>query len=97
MFNVDEFNAVLDSPCSFPEAAPTPSVNARSSRERSARPITRSDPEVTMIDHLQVATTITIATINMAEATTITVTTCDVISSSRRTAVMSATYLLQWR
>jgi hypothetical protein len=77
--------------------APTASVNAHSSRECSTRPITRSDPEAMVIGRLHVATTTTTATIDVAEATMITVTINDVITSSRRTTVTSATYLLHRR
>jgi hypothetical protein len=49
------------------------------------------------IVRLHVATTTTVATIDVAAATTIAVTTGDVITHCRRTATTSATYLLHQR
>jgi hypothetical protein len=76
---------------------PTPFVSASSSRGRSTRPKTRSDLEVTAISHLHVTTTTTAATIDMAAMKTIVMTTGDVITRSRRTTAMSASYLPHWR
>jgi hypothetical protein len=84
-FNIDEFNAALDNPCTFHEGALTRSVYARSSRGCSVLPTTPSDPEATATDPLHVATT------------TKAITTDVVTSSSRRTAATSATYLLRRR
>jgi hypothetical protein len=42
-FNVEEFNAVLDNPCTFHEGGTHTVHECSSSRGRSARPMTRSD------------------------------------------------------
>jgi hypothetical protein len=82
MFNVDEFNTVLDSPCTFHEGALTPSVSASSSRGRSARPMTRSNLEAMTIGHLHIATATSAATIDVAAAKMLVVMTGDAITRS---------------
>jgi hypothetical protein len=96
MFNVEEFNAVPDSPCTLHEGALTRSASANSSRGHSARLMTRSDPEAMGTGHPHVATTKTAATIDLAMGTTIAVMTSDV-TSSRKTDTTSTTYLPRWR
>jgi hypothetical protein len=83
MCNVEEFNVVLDKPCTFHEGALTQLVSASSSRGCSARPKTRSDPEVMGTGHPRVVTTTTAATTDVAAGTTIVVTTGDMITNSR--------------
>jgi hypothetical protein len=92
-FNVDEFNAALNSPCTFHEGSPTLSASARSSRGCSAPLKNRRDLEATAIDRLHVATTTTAVMINVVVATTTAATSDVATSRSRRTATMSATYL----
>jgi hypothetical protein len=82
-FNVDEFNAVLDSPCTFQDGAPTPSTNALNSRGRPTPQKTQSNLEA--------------ITINVSVAMTVAAMTGNVMSSSQRTAVLNATYLLHRR
>jgi hypothetical protein len=84
-FNIDEFNAALDSPCTFHEGA-TDTVCVCSQFKRVFRtPNDPSDPEATATDPLHVATT------------TKAVMTYVVTSSSQRTAATSTTYLLRRR
>jgi hypothetical protein len=92
-FIIEEYNVVLDSPCTFHEGVPTQFASATSSRGCSTRPKTRSNPEVTGTGHPRIATTTTAETTNVAAETTIVVTTCDVITSIRKTVATSATCL----
>jgi hypothetical protein len=54
---------------------------------------TQSDPEATETGHPHVPTTTTAATIDVVARTTIAVTTSDVTTTSRKTAVTSVTCL----
>jgi hypothetical protein len=92
-FNVKEFNTVLDSHAHSMKGEITRSASANSSTGHSARPTTQSDPEATGTGHPHVATTTAATTTGVDVGTTITVTTGDVTTSSRKTDAMSTTCL----
>jgi hypothetical protein len=82
--NVDATRCSTAPACST-RGALTPFANASSSRGRSARPRSRSDPEVTATGHTHITTTTTTttaATIDVAAETTIAVTTGYVITAA---------------
>jgi hypothetical protein len=92
-FNVEEFNTVLDDPCTFHEWVLTRFASASSSRGRSARPRTPSDLEATEIGHPHVATTTTAATTDVADQTMSATTIGDVMTTRQRIVARSATCL----
>jgi hypothetical protein len=96
-FNIEEFNAVLDNPCTFHEGGTHTVRECHQFKRGSARPRTPSDLEAMEIGHPHVATTTTAATTDVAVRTTIAVTTNNVTTTSRRITARSATSLPRWR
>jgi hypothetical protein len=90
-FNVEKFNAVLDSLGTFHDGGTHTVVSATSSRGRSVRPKTQSDPEATVIGHPHITTTTTAVTTDVVAETMIVVMTGDVITRSRKTTATSVT------
>jgi hypothetical protein len=92
-FNVEEFNAVLDGPCTFHEGGNHTVRECQQFKRVFPRPRTPSDLEATETGHPCVATTTTAATTDVAVKTMSTVTTGDVTTTPRRTVVRSTTCL----
>jgi hypothetical protein len=92
-FNVEEFNAVLDGPCTFHEGGTHTVRECQQFKRALCAPEDPKRLEATEIGHPHIATSTTAATTDVAAKTTSATTTGDVITTCQRIAARSETCL----